>query len=205
VANFVTSHRSHPLRRLRRFTFPAFVKPVGEESSDGIAQASFAPTEEEAIARARFIHEKLQTDALIEEYIEGREIYVSVIGNYRLTVLPPRELYFGKVPDDVPKFATAKAKWNSDYRQKWEIDNRDVKDLGPPVLEKMARIARKVYRVLKIRGFGRIDMRLTQDNHVVVLEANPNPSLALDDDFAQSAAAAGISYDRLVQKILDLA
>jgi D-alanine-D-alanine ligase len=205
VARFVTSHRSHPLRRLRRFVYPAFVKPVGEESSDGIAQASFARSEEEAIARARFIHENFQCDALIEEYIEGRELYVSLMGNYRLTVFPPRELYFGKVPDDAPKFATAKAKWDVDYREKWDIDNVPAKELPEGAEGKLARVGRKVYRLLRIRGFGRIDMRLTPEGEVVVLEANPNPSLAEYDDFAQSAASAGIKYDDLIQKILDSA
>lgn len=205
TAHFVTSYHKHPLRRLRRFKFPAFVKPLGEESSDGIAMSSFARTEEEAIARARFIHENFKTDALIEEYIEGREIYMSVLGNYRLAIFPPRELYFGKVPDDVPKFATAKAKWDYEYRKKWDIDNRPAADLPPGAAEKLAKVAYKVYRVLKIRGFGRIDMRLTPEGEVVVLEANPNPSLVISDDFPQSAASAGISYDDLIQKILDLA
>jgi D-alanine-D-alanine ligase len=205
VAHFVTSHRKRPLRRLRRFSYPAFVKPVGEESSDGIAQASFARSEEEALARARFVHETFQSDALIEEYIEGREIYISVMGNHRLEVFPPRELHFGKVPEDAPKFATAKAKWDKDYRAKWEIDNRPATDLPPGAEEKLARVARKVYRVLKIRGFGRIDVRLTAEGEIVVMEANPNPSLAQEDDFAASAAAAGLPYDALIQKILDLA
>jgi len=205
VARFVVSRRHHPLRRLRRFTFPAFVKPVGEESSDGISQASFAPGEEEALARARFVHENFKTDALIEEYIDGREIYVSVLGNQRLRVFPPRELYFGKVPDDAPKFATAKAKWDMGYRERWEIDNRPAADLPPKVLEKLARVARRVYRALRIRGFGRIDIRLTPQEEIVVMEANPNPSLARYDDFAESAIAAGVKYDALIQRILRLA
>src|SRR5678815_5945109 len=86
--HFVVSHRGHPLRRLRRFTFPAFVKPVCEESSDGISRESFARDEGEAIERARFIHQKFGCDALIEEYVEGRELYISVLGNNRLTVFP---------------------------------------------------------------------------------------------------------------------
>jgi D-alanine-D-alanine ligase len=205
TAHFMISKRKRPLRRLRRFKFPAFVKPVGEEGSDGIAKASFARTEEEAIARARFIHENLQTDALIEEYIEGREIYVSVLGNYRLTIFPPRELHFGKIPDDEPRFATAKAKWDFDYRKKWEIDNRPAADLPEGVRKKLEHITRRVYRVLNLRGFARLDVRVTPDGQVFVLEANPNPSLALEDDYAQSAADAGMSYDELIGKILALA
>jgi D-alanine-D-alanine ligase len=205
VARFVVSHRLRPLRKLRRFVYPAFVKPLGEESSDGISRASFARDEGEALERARFIHEKFQSDALIEEYIEGRELYVGVLGTRRATSLPARELFFGQVPDDVPKFATFKAKWDDAYRKKWGIKNGPAGPLPDGVADELGRVARKVYRVLKIRGLGRIDMRLTPGGEIVVLEANPNPSLAEEDDFAQSAAAAGLEFEALIQKILDAA
>jgi D-alanine-D-alanine ligase len=205
VPHFVISNEQRPLKRLRRFLYPAFVKPVGEESSDGIAKASFARSEEEALERARFIHEKFRCDALIEEYIDGRELYLSVMGNRKLTVLPPREIFFHAVPEETPKFATFKAKWDDTYRKKWGIQNGPATEVPPGVEAKLARLARKVYRVLKIRGFGRVDVRLTQAGEVVVIEANPNPSLACEDDFAQSAAAAGVPYDALIQKILDAA
>lgn len=204
VPHFVISTEQRPLKRLRRFIYPAFVKPVGEESSDGIAKASFAKSEEEALERARFIHEKFRCDALIEEYIDGRELYLSVMGNRKLAVLPPREIFFHAVPEDAPKFATFKAKWDDSYRKKWGIQNGPATEL-PGVGEKLVRLARKVYRVLKIRGFGRVDVRLTPAGEVVVIEANPNPSLACEDDFAQSAAAGGLPYDALIQKILDSA
>jgi len=205
VPHFVISTESRPLKRLRRFVFPAFVKPVSEESSDGISRASFARSEEEALERARFIQEKFHCDALIEEYIEGRELYLSVMGNRKLAVFPPREIFFDQVPDDEPKFATYKAKWNDAYRKKWGIQNGPARELPAGMEEKLARLARKVYRVLKIQGFGRIDVRLTAGAEIVTIEANPNPSLAREDDFAQAAAAAGIDYDTLIQKILDSA
>jgi len=205
VPHFVISTELRPLKRLRRFVYPAFVKPVGEESSDGIAKASFAKSEEEALERARFIHEKFHCDALIEEYIEGRELYLSVMGNRKLSVFPPREIFFHDVPEDMPKFATFKAKWDDTYRKKWGIQNGPAHELPAGVEEKLARLARKVYRVLKITGFGRVDVRLTSAGEVVVIEANPNPSLACEDDFAQAAAAAGLGYDALIQKILDTA
>ncbi len=205
VPHFVISTEQRPLKRLRRFVYPAFVKPLGEESSDGIAKASFAKSEEEALDRARFIQEKFHCDALIEEYIDGRELYLSVMGNRKLAVLPPREIFFHEVPDDAPKFATFKAKWDDTYRKKWGIQNGPALELAVGLDAKLARLARKVYRVLKIRGFGRVDVRLTPRGEVVVIEANPNPSLAFEDDFAQSAAAAGLAYDTLIQKILDAA
>jgi len=205
VPHFVISPDSRPLKRLRRFVFPAFVKPVGEESSDGISKASFARSEEEALERARFIQEKFHCDALIEEYIEGRELYLSVIGNRKLTVFPPREIFFDQVPDDEPKFATFKAKWDDAYRKKWGIQNGPARELPAGLEEKLTRLARKVYRVLKIQGLGRIDVRITAAGEIVTIEANPNPSLAREDDFAQSAAQAGLEYDALIQKILDSA
>ena len=205
VPHFVISPESRPLKRLRRFVFPAFVKPVGEESSDGIAKASFAKSEEEALERAHFIHEKFQCDALIEEYIEGRELYLSVMGNRKLMVFPPREIFFEQMPEDEPKFATFKAKWDDAYRKKWGIKNGPASELPAGLQEKLTRLARKVYRVLKIRGLGRIDVRLTASGEIVIIEANPNPSLAREEDFAQAAASAGLEYDHLIQKILDTA
>jgi D-alanine-D-alanine ligase len=205
LPRFVVSHRDRPLRRLRRFKYPAFVKPVSEESSDGISQASLVRVEEEAIERARFIHQKFNCDALIEEYVEGRELYLSVLGNKRLTVFPPREIFFQDVPEDAPKFATYHAKWNDAYRKKWGIKNAAAGPLPDGVQENLTSLARRIYRLLKIRGFGRIDVRITSTGEVFVIEANPNPSLAQDEDFARAASEAGIGYDALIQQILDAA
>lgn len=209
TARFVVSQREHPLKRLPKFTFPAFVKPLGEESSDGIAKASLAKTEEEAVERARFLHDRFETDALIEEYVDGRELYLGVLGNKRLTVFPPREIFFGErtegddAADDAPRFATAKAKWDDAYRKKWKIRNGPAGALPTGLERKLADLARRVYRILGIRGLGRIDVRLTPEGEVVVIEANPNPSLAKEDDFAQAAAQVGIGYEALIQKILE--
>lgn len=205
VPRFVLSRRTCPLRRLRQFLFPAFVKPLGEESSDGIAKASFARNEEEAIERARFIHERLGCDAMIEEYIEGRELYVSVLGDRRLTVFPPRELFFGRMPESEPRFATFKAKWDDAYRANWGIHNGPAAPFSDGIEKKVSNLARRVYNLLKIQSLGRIDLRLTPAGELVFIEANPNPSLAQEDDFAQSAAAAGMSYESLIQRLLDSA
>ena len=218
VARFVVSRRERPLRRLKRFTYPAFVKPIGEESSDGIALASLAKTEDEVLERARFLHDRFETDALIEEYVDGRELYLGVLGNKRLTVLPPREIFFGEAapleagqpPDealamakDGPRFATAKAKWDDAYRKKWGIRNGPAGPLPEGLEKKLAELARRVCRILHVRGLGRIDARLTPRGDVVVIEANPNPSLAKEDDFAQAALQVGIGYEALIQKVLE--
>jgi D-alanine-D-alanine ligase len=219
VARFVVSRRERPLRRLRRFSYPAFVKPIGEEASDGIALASLAKTEDEVLERARFLHDRFETDALIEEYVDGRELYMGVLGNKRLTVFPPREIFFGEAPaadgegpngdapsvllKDAPRFATAKAKWDETYRKKWGIRNGPAGPLPAGVEKKLAEIARRVCRILHVRGLGRIDARLTADGEIVVIEANPNPSLAKEDDFAQAAMQVGIGYEALIQKVLE--
>ena len=125
------------------------------------------------LERVKFLHERFEGDVMIEEYIEGRELYVSVMGNKRLTVLPARELFFEKLPDDAPKFATSKAKWDDAYRKKWGIKNGPAAELDPKVSTKLEQAARTTYRVLKIRGLGRIDVRLTPASEVIVIEANP--------------------------------
>jgi D-alanine-D-alanine ligase len=214
VARFVVSPRERPLRRLRRFAYPAFVKPIGEEASDGIALSSLAKSEQEALERARFLHERFESDALIEEYVDGRELYLGVLGNKRLTVFPPREIFFGPSSsgpeareqagaEDAPRFATARAKWDDAYRRKWGIRNGPAASLPAGLERRLADLARRVYRILNVRGLGRIDVRLTHTGEVVVIEANPNPSLAREDDFAQAAAKVGIGYEALIQRILE--
>ena len=205
VPGFVVSHRLSPLRRLTRFKFPAFVKPRYEESSDGISKASFARDEGEALERAQFIHQKFDCDALIEEYIEGRELYISVFGSRRLTVFPPREVFFDKMPADAPRFATYHAKWNDAYREKWGISNGAARELPPEAEKDLRKIARNVYGWLKIRGCGRLDVRLNPEGELFVIEVNPNPSLSRGEDFAESAAAAGIDYDAMIRAILEQA
>ena len=180
------------------------MKPIGEESSDGIARASLAKNEAEALDRARFLHDRFESDALVEEYVDGRELYLGVLGNKRLTVFPPRELFFEhEGAEDSPKFATAKAKWDDGYRKKWKIRNGPAGPLPQGLERKLAELARRVYRILNIRGLGRIDVRLSTAGEVVVIEANPNPSLAQEDDFAQAAQQVGIGYEALIQKILE--
>jgi D-alanine-D-alanine ligase len=205
VPRFVVSRKRAPRRTLRRFGFPAFVKPLGEESSDGIAKASFGRNEKDTIERIRFLHEKLRCDVMIEEYVEGRELYISVLGNNTVSVLPVWELFFGDLPESEPRFATFRAKWDDAYRAKWSIRNGSAAALPPGVEKKLPEFARRVYGLLKIKGTGRLDVRLTPAGELVFIEANPNPSLARDDDFARSAAAAGMDYESLIQRILDYA
>jgi D-alanine-D-alanine ligase len=191
--------------RPRWLQFPVFIKPTKEEASYGIAQASFVETDEQLTERVAFIHEKFRQDAIVEEYIHGRELYVSVLGNDRLQVFPIREMLFQEIPPDEPRFASFKAKWDDDYRKRWGIVNRFAHDLDAALVKKIERICKRIYRLLAITGYARIDLRLTDDGQIVFIEANPNPILAAEEDFAQSAAKASLAYPQLIEKILALA
>jgi D-alanine-D-alanine ligase len=199
---FVTIARGKRIARTPRLKFPILVKPLKEEASLGISQASFVESDEQFKDRVQFIHEKYDNDVIAEEYIEGRELYVSVLGNHRLDVYPVRELVFKEVPPDEPKIATYKAKWDEEYRKRWGLDNQFAEGLDPAVLANIEQTCKRIYRLLTIDGYARLDLRLTRDNKVYFIEANPNPILAEDEDFAQSALRAGLSYPQLIERII---
>src|ERR1043166_5907255 len=204
VPNFVVIPRGQRPARLKQPKFPLVVKPVKEEASYGISRASFVGNDEQFRERVTFIHEKYNSDAIAEEYIDGRELYVSQIGNVRLTVFPIRELVFREVPPDEPKMATYKAKWDEEYRKKWGLENQFAEGLEANVIASIQNTCKRIYHLLTIDGYARVDLRLTRDNKVYFIEANPNPILAKDEDFAQSAMKAGASYPQLIDRILRL-
>ena len=202
VPEFVTIARGKRIARPKRLKFPILVKPLKEEASLGIAQASFVETDEQFKERVEFIHESYNNDVIAEEYIEGRELYVSVLGNHRLDVFPIRELVFKEVPPDEPKIATYKAKWDEEYRKRWGLENQFAEGLDPAVAVSIRQICKRIYHLLTIDGYARVDLRLARDNKVYFIEANPNPILAEDEDFAQSAFKAGLSYAQLIDRII---
>lgn len=201
---FVTIARGKRIARPKRLKFPILVKPLKEEASLGISQASFVETDDQFKERVQFLHEKLDNDVIAEEYIEGRELYVSVMGNHRLDVFPIRELVFREVPPDEPKIATYKAKWDEEYRKRWGLENRDAEGLEPAVVAAIQKTCKRIYHLLTIDGYARLDLRLTRENKVYFIEANPNPTLAADEDFAQSALKAGLTYPQLIDRIIRL-
>jgi D-alanine-D-alanine ligase len=204
VPNFVVIPRGQRIARLKKPKFPLLVKPVKEEASYGISQASFVTSDEQFRERVAFIHESHDSDVIAEEYIEGRELYVSVMGNARLTVFPIRELVFREVPPNEPKIATYRAKWDEEYRKRWGLQNQFPEDLDPALVAEIEDICKRIYRLLTIEGYARIDLRLTADNKVYFIEANPNPILAEDEDFAQAAAKAGLPYPQLIDRIIGI-
>jgi D-alanine-D-alanine ligase len=204
VPNFVVIPRGQRIARLKRPKFPLLVKPVKEEASYGISQASFVTSDEQFRERVAFIHDSHDSDVIAEEYIEGRELYVSVMGNARLTVFPIRELVFREVPPNEPKIATYKAKWDEEYRKRWGLQNQFPEDLAPGLVAEIEETCKRIYRLLTIEGYARIDLRLTADNKVYFIEANPNPILAADEDFALAAEKAGLSYPQLIDRIIGI-
>jgi D-alanine-D-alanine ligase len=205
VPNFAIFSPGSSIKRPKRLKFPLFIKPLKEEGSVGISLDSFVDNDAAFEERILFIHERLNQEALAEEYIEGRELYVSILGTDRLRVFPYREVIFGDVPEGQPKFSTFKAKWDDAYRKRWGIQNVFAEPLPNGTGQRVAKICRAVYRALRIRGYGRIDLRITPEGEIVILEANPNPNLDRKDEFAQSAMKVGLSYPRMIQRILTLA
>ena len=204
VPDFVIIPRGQRIGRPKRLKFPILVKPLKEEASCGISQASFVETDEQFKERVQFIHEKFDSDVIAEEYIAGRELYVSILGNHRLQVFPIRELIFKEVPPDEPKIATYRAKWDEEYRQRWGLQNQFAEGLDPAVVRDIELTCKRIYHLLTIDGYARVDLRLTPRNEVYFIEANPNPILAADEDFAQSALKANLSYAQLIDRIIRL-
>ena len=202
VADFTVFPRGRGVKRPKRLVFPLFVKSLTMDSSIGISQASVVENEDELKERVRFIHESIGTDALVERYIEGRELYVGILGNQRLQVLPVWELLFTKMPEEKRKIATERLKWSLTYQKRHGIVSAEAKDL--PDARRIQEVCRRVYRNLMLSGYARIDLRLTADGRVYVIEANPNPQLSHDEDFAQSAQNAGLDYGSLLQRIVNL-
>jgi D-alanine-D-alanine ligase len=204
VPNFVTIARGKRITRPKHLNFPILVKPLKEEASLGISQASFVENDDQFKERVQFIHEKYDNDVIAEEYIDGRELYVAIIGNHRLEAFPIRELVFKEVPPDEPKIATYKAKWDEEYRKRWGLRNQFAQNLDPALVREIQQTCKRIYHLLTIDGYARIDLRVTADNRVYFIEANPNPILAEEEDFAQSASKAGIAYPQLIDRILRL-
>jgi D-alanine-D-alanine ligase len=199
---FHVMHLNRNSRVPANMRFPMIIKPVSEDGSYGISQASFVESAEALQERVRFIQQHFMQDALVEEYIEGRELYVSLIGNKQLKAYPPREVVFRDVPDNEPKIATFRAKWDDTYREKWGIENRFANPLADGVMERIERLCKKVYRVLNLNGYGRIDLRLTPTNEIMIIEANPNPGIAGDEDFSLSVTKNAMTYEDFIQKLL---
>jgi len=204
VPAFTVFERGRKVRRPAHLEYPLFVKSTVEDASLGISQASIVHSDAKLQERVNYIHEQVGSDALCEAFIPGRELYIGVMGNQRVTTLPVWELHFNNVDAESPKIATAKVKWDEAYQRRWGIESRAADDLDERTRNRIARLARRVFHVLGLSGYARIDLRMNEAGQIFVLEANPNPQLAFGEDFADSAKAAGMGYPALIQRIVDL-
>jgi D-alanine-D-alanine ligase len=200
---FVIFKRGRKVKRPTKLNLPLFVKSQVEEASLGISEASIVESDQELAERVRFMHEKIHTDVIAEEYIEGRELYVGLFGDERLTVFPIWELLFANMPEKKPRIATRRVKWDAKYQDKHGITSAPAKDLSPELRAKIESICKRTYKALGLSGYARIDLRLRESGEVFVIEANPNPEIAKGEDFADSAEKFGWSYEELIKRIIN--
>ena len=203
VPDFTVFKRGLAIKRPRKLKFPVIVKSLTQEASIGISQASVVEDETKLRERVQFVHESIGTDAIAERFIDGRELYVGVAGNERLQVFPIWEINLSKLPDGAHRIATDRVKWNVEYQKKHKIETNAATDLSDTLSEQIQRVSKRVYRALEMSGYARMDFRLDAHGNFFVMEANANPQLAFGEDFAESAERAGISYEELLQRILN--
>lgn len=201
---FYIFYRKLGVKLPQKLKLPFIIKPLAEEASRGISLASMVESEEAFFERVKFIHENMNMDAIVEEFIEGREIYVSVMGHKRLQIFSPREMHFGELPEDA-RVATYKAKWDNQYRDKWGIKSVFVNKMDDALEREIVDVCKRTYRALNIHSYIRFDMRISSEGKAYIIEANTNPCIAKIDEFAQSASKIGINYNQLIKKIVQLA
>ncbi len=185
--------------------FPLIIKPASEDGSLGIDKGSVVESVKELMERIHYVQEEFNLPALIEEYIEGREIYAGVLGNQNPEVLPLIELDLSKLPEGMPKVAGTEVKWEKDSEAYKVTKSAPVENLDEEITELLSTTALNAYRILKLRDYGRIDMRLTEKGEVYVIEANPNPWLSSNAEFFMAAKKSGRSYTDMIAQIIELA
>jgi D-alanine-D-alanine ligase len=202
---FATAYRGN-IDHAHDVKFPLIVKPQSEDGSIGIDAEAVVSGVKELMERVEYVQNEFDSPALIEEYIEGREIYAAMLGGYERTeVLPLVELDLSKLPKGTPKIASRDVKFETESRAYKLTKSRIAEDLDESTVQKLSETALAAYRAVKLRDYGRIDMRLTPEGEVYVIEANPNPWLSSKQEFAMAAKKSGRSYTQLIGEICDLA
>jgi D-alanine-D-alanine ligase len=185
--------------------FPVIVKPAREDGSIGIEFNAVVSSIRELMERIDQLHQNFDSPVLIEEYVDGREMYVGVLGNGAPTALPVVELDLSKLPEGMPRIASAEVKWNKGTRAYRDTKSRIAEELSDETVQLLHQTAIAAYQALDLRDYGRIDMRLQPDGRVAVIEANPNPWLASRAEFAMAARKSGRTYTEIVGEIVELA
>src|SRR5207249_3545262 len=166
VPEFEVFRIGRPVRRPKRLAFPLIVKSLTQEASIGISQASVVDTDEKLKERVTFIHESIRTAAIVEQYVEGRELYIGILGNQALQALPVWELFFTNMPDGAKRIATDRVKWSVKYQKKYGIDSGGARDLADTTCEGIQHLCKRAYRALELSGYARIDLRLEENGSV---------------------------------------
>jgi D-alanine-D-alanine ligase len=183
---------------------PLFVKPVSMDASIGIGKRSLVRDSTSLMQRVLAIHKECKDAALAEEFIDGREFYVGILGNMEPLALPPIEADFSGLPEGAAKVFDRSAKWEEGSAA-YEGTKTVIANLPDDVRARLQRVSLDAYRALRVRDYGRVDLRMTDGGDIYVLEVNASPYLEKGEDFAKAAAAAGIAYPELVQRIVELA
>ena len=202
VPAFAVFPMRRKVKRPARLALPLIVKSLNEDGSRGISQTSIVDTDEKLAERVVFVHERVGTAAIAEQYIEGRELYVGMFGNKRLRTLPVWELEFGTMGGHA--IATEKVKHDPGYQERVGIADGPARDLAPEARARIQRTAKRIYQTLGLDGYARIDFRLAADGTLYFIEANPNPQIAEADVFAAAARHDGLDYPGLLHRILAL-
>lgn len=205
IPHFMVCKRGAPVKRPSDIRFPLIVKPLDEDASVGITKASVVRDDAALVERVAWIHDRHATDAIVEEFIAGRELYVGVMGNDPPRALPPIEMTFKNGTSEEAKIATFKVKWSVKYRESRGIENRVCDNLSPELSERLAAVAVRAYNAAGLRDYGRIDVRLAHDGEIYIVEANPNPYLADGEDLAWAAEEAGHPYPQFIEAIAEMA
>jgi D-alanine-D-alanine ligase len=183
---------------------PLFVKPLRSDASLGIGGKSLVHDAVALMERVAVIHKELDDSALAEEYIDGREFYVGVLGNGQPKALPPVEVDFTGFPEGVPKVMDSKAKWD-ERSEEYKGTKSVIANLPDELRARLQKVAVDAYRALRVRDYGRVDLRLTDTGDIYVLEVNASCYLEKSSEFAMAAVASGLDYPRLIERIVNLA
>jgi D-alanine-D-alanine ligase len=205
VPRFAVVPAGRKLRRKpARLDYPLIVKSQVEEASLGIAEASIVNSDEKLAERVEFMHAKVGTSLILEQYVDGRELYVGIMGNTRLQVLPVWELEMRRLRADAPRIATRQVKWNLQLQKRRGVKIGPARNLPPELERLLVKTSKRVYRLLQLSGFARIDFRLDAEGRPFFLEANPNADIGYGEEFAEAAEAAGIDYEPLLDRLLTI-
>lgn len=204
VPKFAVFPRGRRVHRPKGLDFPLIVKSQVHEASLGISQASIVDSDDKLRERVQFIHQRYGSNAIAEQYVDGREFYVGIMGNARKAVLPVWELLFENLAPGAAPIATAHVKHRPDYQEKRGIFQQQAEDIPDALRAHIVKTTKNIARILDLDGYGRVDYRYSNDGKLYFLEANPNPDIAKSEEFASAANEAGLSYARMIQKIVDL-